>query len=65
MPNKPHDTTKYRLRHRGKVVHHGITNNPDRREGEHQERWPGSNLEKIGVKVTRKGALEWERKRGY
>lgn len=58
------DTHKYRLWHKGKVVHKGITNDLERRENEHQDKWPGSRIEPIGPKVTRRAALDWERDQG-
>ena len=59
------DTYKYRLWHRGQVVHHGITNNLERREREHQKRWPGARIEQVDRKTTRDAARQWERERGY
>ena len=56
------DTTKYRVVKNRKTVHVGITNNPDRRETEHQREYgAGARLVKEGRKTTRKGALAWER----
>lgn len=65
MAKEPRDTNKYRLWQRRKVVHHGITNDLERREREHQERWPGSRIQKIGRKTTRLAARKWENERGY
>ena len=57
------DTTKYRVILNRKTVHVGITNNPTRREKEHQREF-GNNarLVKEGRQTTRQGAQEWERR---
>ena len=65
MAREPRNTYKYRFWYGGKVVHHGITNDLERREGEHQRRWPGGRVEQVGLKTTRSAAEEWERERGY
>ena len=54
------DTYKYHLKDGGKVVHRGITNNLDRREGEHQHKFPGTSIEQVGRRVNRESALKWE-----
>ena len=55
------ETYKYRLKKGGKIVHFGITNDLNRREAEHQERFPGAKLHQEGGRVTRESALKWER----
>lgn len=60
MPKKRNITT-YELRQGRKVVHRGITNNPERRESEHQEQFPNSKLTPVGRAKTKEGALEWEK----
>ena len=65
MSNEPRDTYKYRLRQGRRVVHHGITNDLNRREAEHQQKWPGSRIEQIGRRTTRSAALDWEKDKGY
>lgn len=57
----PRDTYRYQLWHSGKVVHHGITNDPDRRQSEHRERWPGCQLRVVGPAVSRETGLAWEK----
>lgn len=63
---KPRDTTKYRLLRRGKLVPrhpYGITSRPlGEREGELQQQFPGAKAQKVGIKTTREGGLQWERK---
>ena len=61
---KHQDTYKYQFKVGQKIVHRGITIEPDRREVEHQQKWPDGHLTKIGRKTTRKAALEWERDGG-
>lgn len=55
------DTYTYDFKVGGKIVHSGITNNLDRRETEHQRRWPEGHIEKVGAAKTREGAREWEK----
>lgn len=61
MPDK-RDTKKYNLRQGRKIVHTGITKDPERREQEHQAQFPGSKLTTVGRSVTEKSAREWESK---
>ena len=59
---KTRGTTKYRVVKNRKTVHVGITNNPERREKEHQrEHGVNARLVKEGRRTTREGALRWER----
>lgn len=60
--SKPRDTYKYHLIKDRKVVHRGITDDPVRREKEHQQEFPGSHVKPIGRRTTREAALDWERK---
>lgn len=64
MPNEPRDTYKYRLWHRGKVVHKGITNDLERREREHRQKWPGGRIAQVGNRTTRSAARQWEEDQG-
>jgi len=64
MANEPRDTYKYHFKRNGKIVHRGITNDLERREAEHQVRYPGGRIKQIGNKTTRGGALKWERQGG-
>ena len=58
------DTFKYVMKIRNEIVHRGITNDINRREGEHQRTWPGAHISKVGRKTTRDAALTWERDGG-
>jgi len=62
--SKPRDTYKYHLIKDRKVVHRGITDDPRRREGDHQQEFPGSHIKQIGRRTTREAALKWEREGG-
>ncbi len=62
--SKTRDTYKYQQKVGNKIVHRGITNDPERREKEHQQDRPNSNISLIGRRTTREAALEWERKGG-
>jgi len=61
---KQRDTKKYQLTQGRKIVHRGITNDLERREGEHQEKFPGSKIKQVGRSTTRDAALQWERDGG-
>ena len=49
----------------GKIVHGGITNNPRRREQEHQQRWPNGKLSVVGGPMSEEAARAWERLNGF
>ena len=59
---KPRDTCKYNFKKDGKTVHQGITNDPERREKEHQKNYGKGKIEQVGRRTTREAALKWERK---
>ena len=62
MPSQrnPRDPTRYHLKEGNKIIHTGITIDPERREAEHQRARPKSHLETQGPKVTNETALRWE-----
>ena len=55
---------KYQVKVGKKIVHRGITNNLQRREQEHQQKWPGGHIVQVGRRTTEEAALEWEREGG-
>lgn len=57
------DTTKYDfLDTKGRIIHSGITNDLDRREGELRRQYNQSgHIKQVGRKTTREGAQEWEK----
>lgn len=58
------DTYKYHQKIGNKIVHRGITDDLDRREQEHRQKWPGSHIAQVGRRTTRDAALGWERDGG-
>ena len=55
------DTTKYHFKRVNKILHTGITNDPERREQEYKSDIdPKGHLQKVGRQTTRDRALEWE-----
>ena len=58
------DTYKYHLKRAHRTVYRGITYDLERREAEHQERFPGSRIKQVGRRTTREAALKWERNGG-
>jgi len=56
------DTFKYHFKIGSKIVHSGKTDDLERREGEHQQKWPGGHIRQVGRKTTEDAAREWEEK---
>lgn len=54
------NTYKYDFKVRQKIVHSGITKDLERREIEHQQKWPKGHIVQIGNKTTEEAAKEWE-----
>ena len=46
------------------IVHRGITQDLDRREGEHQQKWPEGHIFQVGGPKTEDGARDWEKDQG-
>ena len=57
---KPRDTYKYHYKIGNKTIHSGITDDLDRREQEHQQKWPKGHIKQVGLKTTEDAAREWE-----
>jgi hypothetical protein len=57
--------TKYRVKVGHTTVHGGMTKNPPRRFGEHHNIWPTCHVIKVGRRVTKKSALQWEKDHGF
>jgi len=57
---KKRDTYTYDFKIGNKIVHSGITKDLDRREEEHQQRWPNGHIFKVGVAKTEEDARTWE-----
>ena len=56
------DTHKYHFKVGNKIVHSGITNDLERREIEHQQKWSKGHIKQVGHKTTEEAAREWESK---
>jgi len=57
---KKRNTWTYHFKVGNKIVHSGITDDPERREDEHQVRWPKGRLVIDGAAKTEEGARKWE-----
>ena len=58
--SKKRDTYKYDFKVGRRIVHSGITNDLDRREGEHQQKWPTGHIKQVGRRTTEEAGREWE-----
>ena len=56
-----YDTYKYQIRVGRKIVHGGITDDLERREQEHQQKWPKAKLTQVGRRTTEKAAQSHDR----
>jgi len=65
MANTPRKTYKYVYKIRNKIVHGGITNDLDRREQEHKQKWPTGHIVQVGRRTTEEAARKWEKDKGY
>ncbi len=65
MAKKPRDTYKYQFKIGNKIVHGGITDDLERREGEHQKKWPKGHIKQVGRRTTEEAARDWEEEKGY
>jgi predicted GIY-YIG superfamily endonuclease len=54
------DWKKYDFKVGHKIVHSGITKDLERRETEHQQRWPSGHIAQVGRATTEDAAREWE-----
>jgi predicted GIY-YIG superfamily endonuclease len=55
------NTYTYHQKVGNKIVHSGITNDLDRRESEHQQRWSNSHIMQVGRIKSKESAREWEK----
>ncbi len=59
------DTYKYHLKNEAnRTIYRDVTNDLERREREHQVRYPGSHIVQIGRRTTRAQALKWAKAGG-
>jgi len=52
---------KYDFKVGSKIRYSGITKNLERREQQHQQRWPGGHIVQVGRATTENAAREWEK----
>jgi predicted GIY-YIG superfamily endonuclease len=57
--------SKYQFKEGNKIVHGGITNDLERREKEHQRKWPKGHIKQVGRRTTEEAARKWEKDKGY
>jgi predicted GIY-YIG superfamily endonuclease len=63
---KQRDWYTYEFKRGNKVIHGGITQNPERREDEHKRTLsPSGHLKIVGNAKTEEGARKWEKDKGY
>ena len=56
------DTYKYHLKRGNRILQSGITNDLERREGEHQREYGDDvHITQVGRKTTRPAARDWEK----
>jgi predicted GIY-YIG superfamily endonuclease len=58
--SKQRDTYKYVFKVGNKIVYGGITNDVERREQEHKNKWPTGHIVKVGRRTTEDAARKWE-----
>lgn len=54
------DWYKYDYKIGNKIRHSGITQDLERREQQHEQRWPGGHIVQVGRATTEEAAREWE-----
>ncbi len=54
------DTYKYNFKVGNKTVHSGITIDLERREKQHQRRWPNGHIKQVGYRTTADAARKWK-----
>ena len=60
---RPRNTYKYQYKVGRKIVHGGITDDLERREQEHQQKWPSGHIKQVGRRTTEEAAREWEKEK--
>lgn len=64
MAQKPRTWYKYKYKTGNKIRHRGITQDLDRREQEHQQKWPKGHIKQVGRATTEEAARNWEKDMG-
>lgn len=65
MTKNTRDTYKYYFKEGNKIVHGGITNDLDRRDQEHKQKWPNGHIYQVGRRTTEEAARQWEKDKGF
>lgn len=61
MSSESRDTYKYQFKIGHKIVHGGITNDLERREQKHQQKWANGHIKQVARKPTEAAARDWEK----
>lgn len=64
MARKSHTWYKYHYKKGNEIIHRGITQDLERREIEHQQKWPNGHIKQIGRRTTEEAARRWEEEGG-
>ena len=56
------DTYKYHYKEGNRIIRSGITDDLERREGEHQQENPRGHITQVGRRTTEEAARSWEDK---
>lgn len=59
------DTYKYYFKVGNRIVHGGITDDLERREQEHQQKWSNGHIKQVGHRTTEEAARKWEEEKGF
>ena len=62
---KTRDTCKYYFKKGNRIVYGGITDDLERREQEHKQKWPNGHIFQVGRRTMEDAAREWEKKKGF
>jgi len=62
---KHRDTYKYLFKIGNRIVHGGITDDLERREVKHQQKWPKGHIVQVSHRTTEEAARKWERDKGF
>lgn len=57
---KPRNTYKYDFKVGNKMMHSGITKDLEKRELDHERKWPKGHIVQVGRKTTEEAAEKWE-----
>ena len=64
MAKEPRTWYKYVFKVGNKIVHRGITEDLERREEEHEQKWSNGHIKQIGRRTTGEAARKWESEGG-